>query len=435
MALGAGILAACGSDFNGSTEGSELPGASGVTGETGGNGGADHDGTGGANAGSEGQETGGANPNTGGGGSGGEGFGGDGSGGEGTALGGAGTGGQGTGGRIVASGGGGTGGVVEGSGGEWAAFGGGIIGTGGEGTGGVVVGSGGDGTGGGIAGASGAGTGGVVVGSGGDGTGGGIVGTGGDAGGSGLCGGVTCAENEECCGPPECGHCIIAFTGPQCADSCPTRPCGDDGVECYDPVLGFPGQLCVEVQALEGGSYFKCEYNPCGPDEPLDCSCAARVCADGTVPGPFCREADAETLSVRCEEMAAVCASPDTPIATPAGDRPIASLAVGDLVYSAHDGALMAVPLARVARTPVDHHHVVRVQTADGVVLEISEGHPTADGRTFADLRAGDQLDGSRIISRELVPYRHQYTYDILPASETGTYVAGGKLIGSTLSR
>jgi hypothetical protein len=34
---------------------------------------------------------------------------------------------------------------------------------------------------------------------------------------------------------------------------------------------------------------------------------------------------------------------------------------------------------------------------------------------------------------REMVPYRYAYTYDILPGSSTGTYVASGLLIGSTL--
>jgi len=37
------------------------------------------------------------------------------------------------------------------------------------------------------------------------------------------------------------------------------------------------------------------------------------------------------------------------------------------------------------------------------------------------------------VMSAELVPYAHAFTFDILPASETGTYVAGGVLIGSTL--
>jgi hypothetical protein len=65
--------------------------------------------------------------------------------------------------------------------------------------------------------------------------------------------------------------------------------------------------------------------------------------------------------------------------------------------------------------------------------MDISPGHPTADGRRFADLRSGDRLDGALIVSARIVPYRFAFTYDILPASDTATYVAFGKLIGSTL--
>ena len=69
-----------------------------------------------------------------------------------------------------------------------------------------------------------------------------------------------------------------------------------------------------------------------------------------------------------------------------------------------------------------------------GAVLEISPGHPTADGRTFGELRAHALLDAQHeVVSAELVPYRHAATYDILPASSTGTYFAAGALIGSTL--
>jgi len=128
-----------------------------------------------------------------------------------------------------------------------------------------------------------------------------------------------------------------------------------------------------------------------------------------------------------------VCASPDTPIATPDGDRAIASLQVGDRVYSVDHNALVAVPIARINRTKVSGHHVVQVRLANGSSLSISAGHPTADGRTFADLRAGGELDGQRITAVDTIPYLHEYTYDILPASETGTYVAAGVLIGSTL--
>jgi len=45
----------------------------------------------------------------------------------------------------------------------------------------------------------------------------------------------------------------------------------------------------------------------------------------------------------------------------------------------------------------------------------------------------GDTLDGDIIVSRENIPYQFAYTYDILPASSTGIYVANGVLIGSTL--
>jgi len=88
----------------------------------------------------------------------------------------------------------------------------------------------------------------------------------------------------------------------------------------------------------------------------------------------------------------------------------------------------------RINRTPVQHHHVVRVALANGAILEISALHPTADGRTFGDLHAGGSLDGVQINSAELVPYGHDSTYDILPASDTGAYFAGGVLIGSTLA-
>ena len=154
-------------------------------------------------------------------------------------------------------------------------------------------------------------------------------------------------------------------------------------------------------------------------------------CSINTFGGPRTGICTPPTITCR---YGVVCASPDTMIATPAGERAIADLAVGDLVYSADDGSLRAVPLAAVYRTPVSDHRVMRVELESGRVLEISPGHPTADGRSFGDLRAGDSLDGARIVSAELVPYLHGFTYDILPASDTATYVAAGALIGSTLA-
>lgn len=130
-----------------------------------------------------------------------------------------------------------------------------------------------------------------------------------------------------------------------------------------------------------------------------------------------------------------VCASPDTPIATPGGERPIASIAAGDLVYSVDHGGVVAVPVVAMRRTPVQHHRVVEVRLAGGGVLRISGAHPTADGRSFADLRAGDWLGAREVVSTSVVPYEHDATYDILPDSDTGTYFADGALVGSTLAR
>jgi hypothetical protein len=128
-----------------------------------------------------------------------------------------------------------------------------------------------------------------------------------------------------------------------------------------------------------------------------------------------------------------VCASPETPIATPDGEIPIRALAVGDLVYSIHEGRIVVTPIQETNRVAVRGHHVVRVRLTTGAVLEISPGHPTADGRTFGELHAGDELGEVKIVAVEVVPYVYDRTYDILPASDSGVYFAGGAPIGSTL--
>jgi hypothetical protein len=131
---------------------------------------------------------------------------------------------------------------------------------------------------------------------------------------------------------------------------------------------------------------------------------------------------------------ACVCASPNTPIATPAGPKAIETVREGDLVYSIDHGHVAAVPVLQTKRVAVDHHVVVRVALANGSTLEISAPHPTAEGTRFGDLRPGDKLGGVAILATSVVPYAHEFTYDILPASETGTYFAGGALVGSTLA-
>lgn len=131
-----------------------------------------------------------------------------------------------------------------------------------------------------------------------------------------------------------------------------------------------------------------------------------------------------------------MCAAAGTPIATPRGEQPIEHLAVGAFVYSVDDGAVVAVPVVRVSRTRVPSgHEMVRVLLTGGRALEMSPGHPTADGRSFADLVARAMLDGVEVLAVTRVDYDGEYTYDLLPASSTGAYYAAGVLVGSTLAR
>jgi hypothetical protein len=173
---------------------------------------------------------------------------------------------------------------------------------------------------------------------------------------------------------------------------------------------GEAGLACPTGECLDSMDDAGCVH-PTGPQGNALCGTPSGVCS-------YC-----------------ICASPDTPVATPSGDRKIADLQVGDSVYSLDQGRVRAVPIVATNRAAVTQHHVMRVKLASGVTLEISPGHPTADGQSFADLRAGDLLDSLAVLSAEIVPYRYSFTYDILPASDTGTYFAGGALIGSTLAR
>jgi len=142
---------------------------------------------------------------------------------------------------------------------------------------------------------------------------------------------------------------------------------------------------------------------------------------------------DKGTCPLGCAQCA--CTAPDTPIATPSGERAISELKVGDLVYSVHHGKLVAVPVILTNRVPVTGtHHMVEVRLSNGRVLSISPSHPTADGRTFADLAKGDVVDGVVIDSVRRAPYAEAYTYDILPDSDSGTYFAGTVQTGTTLA-
>ncbi|MEP6694505.1 MAG: Hint domain-containing protein [Chloroflexota bacterium] len=130
-----------------------------------------------------------------------------------------------------------------------------------------------------------------------------------------------------------------------------------------------------------------------------------------------------------------ICLALGTRIATPDGDVAVQELRIGDVVWTMDaTGARIAAPLIAVGNMPVPAtHQVVALTLADGRLVFVSPGHPTADGRQIGDLAAGDTLDGARIVSAQRVAYAGGATYDILPAGATGTYWANGVLLGSTL--
>jgi hypothetical protein len=100
-----------------------------------------------------------------------------------------------------------------------------------------------------------------------------------------------------------------------------------------------------------------------------------------------------------------------------------------------HRGELVAVPVLAIGRARVVNHAVVRLTLDNGRTIEVSGSHPTADGRRLDALTPGDVLGELHVIGVELVPYAHEHTYDILPASDSATYLAAGALLGSTLAR
>jgi hypothetical protein len=347
-----------------------------------------------------------------------------------------------------------------------------VGGTGGTGVGGSTGGSGGSsaGSGGATGGASPAGSGG---------TGGGTGGTGAEAGGGGA---EQCPPGEVWCPgcTPGTGQCGVACTGEACFpcselatfEECEARP------ECHS-VFHDPGTCgcatvgcCAEFTRCADGAEANCRDrevlcdgatpfcdNPAyvisyssscyeGCVDPKDCApveCPAGdcsgtygpscTCSDGTecvvATGPagsgWCRNTDGTCSACKC-------ASPDTPIATPAGERAIADLGPGDLVYSVDGDAVRAVPIVRINRTPVVNHQVLHVTFAHGRSIDMTAGHPLADGRPLSALRPGSELMGGTVVSVTTVPYAHDATYDILPRSTSGAYFASGVLVGSTLA-
>jgi hypothetical protein len=248
--------------------------------------------------------------------------------------------------------------------------------------------------------------------------------TGGTAGGAGKGG------NAGAGGSGGCGFCDFTCCGSNCINTNnDINNCGTCGKACTGVHPYCDNGVCAATPPCSG---IACTPGAvcCG----TLCCTASEICCN--VPGPLgdhmqCTVPIEGTCPKGCTSC--VCASPDTPIATPFGWRSIAELNDGDLIYSVDHGRVRAVPILLKGRQASPNHTVIELSLSNGRVLHISPGHPTADGRVFADLRPGDELSGVRILRATAVPYSHRYTHDILPDSDSRAYFAGGALVGSTL--
>lgn len=129
------------------------------------------------------------------------------------------------------------------------------------------------------------------------------------------------------------------------------------------------------------------------------------------------------------------CLSGNTLIDTPNGNINVKELKKGMLVLTSNRlGHRQPAIILKIGKAQVPPtHKMVHLVLDNGRELFASQGHPTADGRIFGDVKPGDVIDNSYVKSVELVPYGQEYTYDILPSGDTGYYWANEILVGSTL--
>lgn len=187
--------------------------------------------------------------------------------------------------------------------------------------------------------------------------------------------------------------------------------------------------LTKAITLTPSGDLFAFDYTALeGPvAQQMDFRVAGTISGDGTIE----TSAHEQTAAPPCP----ICLARGTLIDAPGGAVPVEQIVVGSIVWSADaDGRRIAVKVMRVGSTPVPAtHRMVHLVLADGRILDVSPGHPLADGRSVGDLRAGDLVDGSQVDSTSLVAYDGGFTFDLLPDSATGTYWANGILLGSTL--
>ena len=148
--------------------------------------------------------------------------------------------------------------------------------------------------------------------------------------------------------------------------------------------------------------------------------------ADGVI-----LEQESEKTFLTCP----ICLATGTRIDTLDGYIPVNDMRVGMLVWTCDiRGTRIVVPVLETVKTQVPvSHRVVFLRLLDGREIYASPGHPTMDGRTLGMIYIGDELDGAVVTISDSIPYPGEYTYDIMPAGDTGGYWANGILLKSTI--
>jgi hypothetical protein len=138
-----------------------------------------------------------------------------------------------------------------------------------------------------------------------------------------------------------------------------------------------------------------------------------------------------ETAILTCP----ICLTGETRIDTPSGQVRVKDIHAGMLVWTPDgNGGRTAVPVLLTVKTPVPaSHRLVHLELSDGRELFASPGHPLGDGRQLGMLAVGNTVDGATVIGVGFVPCTGGFTYDILPAGDTGVYWADGIPLKSTL--
>jgi len=142
-----------------------------------------------------------------------------------------------------------------------------------------------------------------------------------------------------------------------------------------------------------------------------------------------------EQQALAGEPNCPICLARGTPIEAPDGPIAVDRLRLGDPIWTFDaDGRRIAGTVIAIGSTPAPAgHHVIELTLADGRTVTASPGHPLADGRPLGDLRIGDEVDGSRVVSLDVLAYDADSTFDLVASGPTGGYFAGGIPMLSTL--